>query len=615
MFDFFRNSNLVKVFLALIALSFLYFGFNGISFVKSPYVVKIGKTKITNFDVKNYLQRMRQPQDETNIDRAYIFLQKRAYFIEGGRKIGLTIPGRQVGKIIESEPAFREFDGRFNPEKYRNFIATTYRSEALFEDELRKNMIFSLIDYYLTNYHIISNYQLLQYLAVYETQKEIQSLEFPREAYQDKVRYSDVDLQAFYQAHKSAYRQDKAIQFEYLQLTPEWLVQQMKVSEEEKRRYYESNRASQPRRMVSHIVFAFPKDKAADQNLRATLRTQAQGILQRLKQEPEKFSQYAQQYSQDRSTAQFGGSLGLIEKNGQYYSAIENAAFDMKQTGIYNQLVEAEDGYHILRVEAILNWKNYQLDRAGIDYVLRFNRVKNHLASLRDQISEASFSESKNLRKISQTLLGSDIVKTNKGWITKQEAFSQGWPAEVIRVLFDPMTISSQDNSDVITVGNSVWVVRVTQVRPSRELNYVESKERVIKDYVNMKSGELALSHAKEVLLQLQAGQSLSLAWSPVRTVSIEEAQKSLPQEEYYHFLRIRPDPQGRPVYYLLEKRAHPVIMRVNAEKLNYPFDQEKIKLSFSKANDIAKKKNEIATLSYLRHLVGREAGNANLEH
>ena len=67
MFDFFKNSILVKIFLAVIALSLLYFGFSGVGSFKGNYLVQIGDTQIHDFDVKSYLQRTNQPQDDIYI--------------------------------------------------------------------------------------------------------------------------------------------------------------------------------------------------------------------------------------------------------------------------------------------------------------------------------------------------------------------------------------------------------------------------------------------------------------------------------------------------------------------------------------------------------------------
>ncbi|QRN41390.1 MAG: hypothetical protein GKC53_04490 [Neisseriaceae bacterium] len=615
MFDLFRNSVLVKVFLIIIVASFFYFGIGGLSpSNKRQYLVEIGDTRITNFDVQAYLQRNRQMQDEDNIKQAYIFLQKRAYLIEGGKKIGIEVPPNQLNQVIKSEPAFKDFNGNFDVEKYRSFINNTYHSDFLFEDEMKKNMIFTYMTYYLNNNHIISDYQLLQYLTVYETKKEIQSVSFPVADYQVQVHYNEDELKSFYEEHQEAYKQYQSVRFEYLHLTPDWMMKQVQIPEETLQAYYENNKGANPKRMVSHIVLMFPQSQTLDEQVKSSLRRQAELILEKVKQQPEKFADYAQKYSQDASTAQFGGSVGIIERNGQYYEAIEDAVFSLGTGQIHNQLVETEDGYHIIKVDAAMDWVSYDRDRTGIEYVLKYNQAKEKLITLRDELSEASFNESKDLHKVSEKELGLDIVQSSEAWVTKQQALLQGLPVEVIETLFDPISISDKSNSEVINVGDSYWIVRVIEDRPARLLDFNEVKQQVVNDYTMMKAGELALADVNKRFSQLSSGQNVLLNWTHPLVMSIEKAESDLSQEEYIKFLSTSPNKNGQPGYYLLDKKSQPTIVRVNSQTLDYPFGQEKIKLSFEKSRDMIAKKNEIAILAYFYQNIKRRQGNVSLD-
>lgn len=107
MFDFLKNSLIVKIILALIAICFMFFGVNGWTLrVANNYIVEIGHTKITDFDMKSYLQRNHQTQDDKNMQEAYKDLQKRAYFIEGAKKLGMLVSSKRIREMISAEPAF-----------------------------------------------------------------------------------------------------------------------------------------------------------------------------------------------------------------------------------------------------------------------------------------------------------------------------------------------------------------------------------------------------------------------------------------------------------------------------------------------------------------------------
>lgn len=612
MFDFFKNSKIIKALLVIIVVSFIYFGLGGAFFSNSQYLVEIGDIRITNFDVSNYLHRFYPVQDVGDIDQAYRALQKKSYLVAGGKRLGIEISPNQVSKAIKSEPSFRGLSGAFNIDLYNNFIVNAYYSPILFEGELKNNIIVDYIHYYANDNHVIPDNQLKQYLSLYETKKEIQSVSFLAANYKNQVNYNDNDLKNFYTEHKEAYTKDESIQFEYLCLTPEWMMDRIKVPAEEIKDYYENNKAKSPRRMVSQIVFAFPKAEVLSESVKLALKQQAEFILKQAQQAPEKFSFYAEKYSQDASTAKFGGSLGLIEQNEQYYAAIEDAVFGLKTGQIYNQLVETSDGYHILKVDAAMNWKSFFQDKPGIEYVLRYSKIKDRLVILRDQLSEASFKESTNLAKVSQDILGDNLVQSSNGWVTKKQALLAGLPVEVIEVLFDHQSISDQVNSDVIHVGSDYWVVRVTKVQPAQLLSFDEVRDQVVRNFILQKAEKLANTKANQVFKQLESGQVVALNWSHPVMISAGDVKNDFSLEEFVKFLSTHS--QGNhPGYYLLDKRLQPTIVRVNSEKLDYPFSQDKITLAFEKSRDIFTKKNEIAILAYLHSKIRRKTGNVRL--
>ena len=610
MFDFLKNSLIVKIILALITICFLFFGVNGwTSRVRNNYIVEIGRTKITDFDMKSYLQRNHQAQDDKSIQEAYKDLQKRAYLVEGARKMGMLVSSKRIREMISSEPAFYSYNGQFDAEKYHRFIDQTYHSEALFEDELRNNMMSQLMSFYLTKNHIISDFQLMQYLSIYETKKTWQTLIFPVERYLTKVSYTEAQLRQFYQEHIKAYHQEQAIRYEYLLLTPKWMMTKVPLQEQEVRNYFDNNHADSPKRMVSHIAFAFPDGAQTDEVTKASIFQQAFAILKEVKAAPENFEIFAGKYSQDKSTAQFGGSLGLLEKNGQYQKSLEEAAFNTPPGKIYPQLVVTDDGYHIIKVDAKIDGKDYAEDKPGITYLLRFNKAKSAMAELRDKLSEAAFRESKDLHKISRQELGSDIVKESEGWVNKQGAFLKGVPVEVIESLFDPLSLSNHINSDVINVGNNDWIVRVTAVRPVRTPPFNEIRDKVIADYKLQQATQMALNDAQTTLSQLQQSKILPLTWNTMQTLSVGQARNQLPPDEFNQFLLATP--LTGPVYYLI-KRTSPVIVAVLSQKLDPP-SEDKIKFIFGKANESIGHKNEVAMLSYLYRKISRKMGSVQL--
>lgn len=82
----------------------------------------------------------------------------------------------------------------------------------------------------------------------------------------------------------------------------------------------------------------------------------AEEVLKQVQENPDKFADFAQQYSDDAQSAATGGELGFFPR-GTMIPAFEEAAFAL-QPGEISGLVETDYGYHIIRVNAKENKPN-----------------------------------------------------------------------------------------------------------------------------------------------------------------------------------------------------------------------------------------------------------------
>lgn len=134
------------------------------------------------------------------------------------------------------------------------------------------------------------------------------------------------------------------------------VMKTVKVTDEEVRKYYEENKATQftepadqPDTVrASHILIMAEEGKAKPEEMKAALE-KATKIMADLKKDPKKFEETARAESQCPSSRQ-GGSLGAFGK-GQMVPEFEKAAFDLK-VGELAGPVKTKFGYHIIRRDA-----------------------------------------------------------------------------------------------------------------------------------------------------------------------------------------------------------------------------------------------------------------------
>lgn len=99
-----------------------------------------------------------------------------------------------------------------------------------------------------------------------------------------------------------------------------------------------------PRIRASHILFS---TQGLDSAAILQVKAQAEQVLADVKANGN-FAVAAQQYGQD-GTAQNGGDLGWFAKE-DFVEPFANAAYAAKSTGLLNELVETEYGFHIIEV-------------------------------------------------------------------------------------------------------------------------------------------------------------------------------------------------------------------------------------------------------------------------
>lgn len=142
----------------------------------------------------------------------------------------------------------------------------------------------------------------------------------------------------------------------------------LKISDEEMKKYYEEHKADYYKDEVkaSHILISTVDDngKELSEAKKKKAKKKAEEVLKKAKS-GEEFSELAKEYSDDPGSAAKGGDLGYFTK-GQMVQPFEEAAFSLK-SGEISGLVESEYGYHIIKV----------YDK--IDKQLTFDEVKDEI--------------------------------------------------------------------------------------------------------------------------------------------------------------------------------------------------------------------------------------------
>ena len=589
-----------KIMLGLIALTFIGFGASTVAAPGSDYIVKVGDEKISTQNVQT---TVREEGLESNQD-ALAVLTDRAYLYEGARAMGINVSLEQLKQVIMADKGFQDENGRFNEQKFRNFLAQSGLTEDQLIENLRRQFELQNVANLAANGNIVSSQQLERIAKLMQAEREIRTAVVDPRNFAAGVKVDDAALKAYYDKDKSKYLIPKAVKFEYIELSAKTLADRQTVSEEEvKKAFAEQQSSAQPKQEVSHIMFALTQggDKAK-------IKAEAEKVLAEAKAAPDNFAALAQKYSQDTATAQAGGALGMVDKSSALPEEFKAAIAKLNKGDI--ALVESTAGFHVVRITNTQGQQTFDQAKASLEAELKQKKAQQALAQMRQTLSQTTFDFPDSLKAAAEKT-GLPIQSHNE-WLSRQNAVQQNIPAEWLEVLFSDEVFKKKHNSDVITVGDTSWVLRATETREESTPAFEQVKEQVRTAYVNSESAKAAMEQAKKLLAELQKGGKPELAWSEKETLSASDARLRLSPQALAALAKAHPT-DGKPAYALLEGQPAPLLVEVLSSKVQKADADESKKLK----NELAQRTGVgmyTGLLTYLKTNIPLKQGAQKLD-
>ena len=589
-----------KIMLGLIALTFIGFGASTVAAPGSDYIVKVGDEKIST---QNVQAAVREEGLKSNQD-ALTVLTDRAYLYEGARAMGINVSLEQLKQVIMDDKGFQDENGRFNEQKFRNFLAQSGMTEDQLIEKLRHQFELQNVANLAANGNIVSSQQLERIAKLMQAEREIRTAVVDPRNFAAGIKVDDAALKAYYDKDKSKYLIPKAVKFEYIELSAKTLADRQTVSEEEvKKAFAEQQSSAQPKQEVSHIMFALTQggDKAK-------IKAEAEKVLAEAKAAPDNFASLAQKYSQDTATAQSGGALGVVDKSSALPEEFKAAIAKLNKGDI--ALVESTAGFHVVRITNTQGQQTFDQAKASLEAELKQKKAQQALAQMRQTLSQTTFDFPDSLKAAAEKT-GLPIQSHNE-WLSRQNAVQQNIPAEWLEVLFSDEVFKKKHNSDVITVGDTSWVLRATETREESTPAFEQVKEQVRTAYVNSESAKAAMEQAKKLLAELQKGGKPELAWSEKETLSASDARLRLSPQALAALAKAHPT-DGKPAYALLEGQPAPLLVEVLSSKVQKADADESKKLK----NELAQRTGVgmyTGLLTYLKTNIPLKQGAQKLD-
>jgi peptidyl-prolyl cis-trans isomerase D len=514
MFEFVRQHNRIMQFLLFLLIfpSFVLFGIDGYNRMreKGEAVATVNGQEITQGELENahrtQVERMRSAMpnldvkvfDSPEAKLATLERLVRERLLQvAAQDLRLGASDQRLANELQQNPniqALRRPDGTLDIERYKQLLSSQGMTPEMFENRVRADLAARQVmgGVGITSFSPKALADVT--LNAFYEQRQAQVVRFAPADFVARLKPSNEDLTAYYQANTDKFQSLERADVEYVVLDLASVQKTVSVSEEELKSYYEQNMArlsNLEERRVSHILIT--ADAAAPSAERDKARAKAEKLLAEIKQSPDKFADLARKNSQDPGSAVKGGDLDFFAR-GAMVKPFEEAAFALKK-GDTSNVVETEFGFHILRLTDIKTpkQKTFEESRAALEVDVRRQLAQRKFAEAAEQFTNAVYEQSDSLKPVADRLK-LDVKRANN--LTRaaapQEHALLGNP-KLLAAVFSSDAIENKRNTEAIELGaNQLVSARIVQYNPTKALPFDEVKTRVQDMWVAEQSAKAA---------------------------------------------------------------------------------------------------------------------------
>ncbi len=402
-------------------------------------------------------------------------------------KLGMTVSDETINRLLRQEEAFKDENGEFSNAQFSNFLRQRGMNKNQLFAEFRNQLSLDQLNASIVGTAIYPMQAVNQLIDLQLESRDIWLHRFDWQDYQQQVKLSENDIQAYYDANKETLKSDAMVDLAYIQLSPA-MIKVDTVTEEELQQQYESYKqglAVVDERKISQILLTGDDAKARASDVKARL------------DKGESFVTLAKSESDDPSGAS-GGNIGLFNASvfGNDAATVESALQGLS-VGDVTPPIKTSFGYQIftvtedngskipslesMRDELTIKAKEYKRQSIYADKVTAINDLAADGFSIED-IAQQENVALKNIK---------DYRKENNTSVLSQPA--------VIKQAFDEFTIQDQAVTAGIEVGNGTAWIQPSNYRPTQTLTFAAATPIITQKLRQQKASAMALEDAKQL--------------------------------------------------------------------------------------------------------------------
>lgn len=472
-------------------------------------VVTVGDKEFFQRDVSQAYQHFAQNLAGQKFDEE--MLKKQA--LEKLIRDEVLLQYAQEQKLVVTDETARAFiqtleyfqkDGKFDKGQYQALLASQGMSSDEFVSRIKKALIMEQVQRAIVDSGFVTKSEVEAFFKIQNQTRDIEYVSVPLEAAAGAP--ADEDIAAYYQQHINDYQTDEQMSVQYVELSLDELAKDVNANEEQLQAYYDEQKSqySAPeRRKISHILFAFGKDNADEQ--------QALQRAQKAKQElaQKDFATLAAEVSDDKLTAKNGGDLGLFNV-GVMEKAFEEAASHLK-LGEVSEPVKSAFGYHLIKVTELVpgSVKSYAEVKPELTKAYKKAQAESRFNELGEKLAEVSYENPGSLDAAAE-LLGAKVAETPM--FTRAEGAGVASEEKVRLTAFSEDVLKGNNSEPVELGGDRIVVLRMKSHLPAAAKSLADVKKDVIVALQQEQAQKQVAELANKLKDEVSAGKTLAEA-------------------------------------------------------------------------------------------------------
>ncbi|MFV5491371.1 SurA N-terminal domain-containing protein [Acinetobacter sp. ASP199] len=450
--------------------------------------------------------------DETLLNQAFIdqkamdTLVGRTVLLQQAEELGISLSDQQIEQMIAQQPSFQQ-NGQFSNALYENYLRSVGMNSQQLIAGLRTDHALKMLSSTFIDYPLVSKLEIQQIADLQTEQRHVHIASVNLENYKKNVKVTDAEIAAYYEKHKTVFKQPTSVDVDYVVLkAADMNTASVTVTNAELQDAYNSFVAAQKSTVkpeVKHILIT------ADNRSEAEAQKLAADVAAKIKAGTT-FAQAAAQYSEDPESKAKGGAIAVYEM-GVFGDAFDKTVASL-QSGQVSAPVKTDYGYHIIAVQAPdVAVPSFESQKARLTEEVLASKKSNAFSDTVNSLNDMVVS-SDSLDVVTQEVKGVRVQSAKGVTLSTRDPLLSDANVKV-KLFNDDVKNGDRNVSSSIQLANGdvAWV-KVRDYHAAGEQSLAEAKPRVTAELIEEKARALAKAQIQKSLDEFKTKPAASVA-------------------------------------------------------------------------------------------------------